>query len=103
MPKYEGPEQVKITAEGKSYIFRPGEITPRIARKVRQTTGMALMKALQDMAETGDIDALSVVMYAAELQTDPSAADFEAIEDSFSYTSEIEVEFPTEEDGNPEP
>lgn len=103
MAKYDGPEQVKITAGGKSYIFRPSEITPRIARRVRQETGMALMTAISALSDSPDLDVLSVICYAAALQTDPDSASLDDIDESFNYTSEITVELPTDEgEGDPE-
>ena len=100
---YEGPKLVIITIDGKKYRYRPGSVTSKIARRVRQHTGSGLINALTAMTETPDIDMLATICYAAALQTDFDTANLDEIDDSLSYDAEIEIEFPdNDDDDDPE-
>ena len=63
---------------------------------------MGLVKALTLMNEEPDLDVLATICFAADLQTDPDNADLEVIDEAFSYASEITIDFPSEEESDPE-
>ena len=101
--KYEGPSIVIIKVAGKEYRYRPGAVTSKIARRVRQQTGGGLLDALTALSETPDIDMLATICYAAALQTDFNTASLDEIDEAFSYDAEIELEFPgSDDDDDPE-
>lgn len=99
------PPNVVIRVGDTFYNFRPGEITARIARRVRQETGMSLVRAQELLAEQPDLDVFATVCFAAALQTDPARASLDEIDEQLSYVSEIEVTVQDAgegDDGDPE-
>lgn len=100
--------EMLITVESETFVFRPSEVTAKIARKVRQATGLSIMRCqamLVDENES-DIDILSTVLYAAALQTSPDRADLDRIDDMLTYAAEVTVEYneldPGGDDAGPE-
>ena len=102
MAEYEGPEQVIIGVGDTKFIFRPGEITPKISRRVRTETGMGLLQALTMLGTEPDIDILAAICFAAAIQTDPDNADLAKIDEAFNYTSDVTLDIVDEEDDDPE-
>ena len=102
MAEYDGPEQVVIGVGDTKYIFRPGEITPKISRKVRSETGMGLLQALTMLGSEPDIDILAAICFAAALQTDFNKADLADIDEAFNYTTDVTLDVTNEEDEDPE-
>jgi len=82
---------IVIVVDGTKYELRPGALTGKIVRKVRETTGRSLQSAMNDLAEDPDLDSLAIVCYAAALQS-RGKADFDKIESSISYSSDITIE-----------
>lgn len=99
----EASEEITINVGDQTFVFRPGEITARISRQVRAAThGLGILKALSTLDTEPDLDILAAICYAAQLQTDPDRADYDKIEESFTYADEITMEVGDEDDDSPE-
>lgn len=100
MPKRPTNTTVTITVDGDhSFTFRSGDITARIARQVRQATGMSLMKAMRLLGEEPDLDVLAAVCYAGALQTNPSYP-FDEIEQLITYDADYDASIDDVEEGD---
>ena len=102
-PRCDAHKRVSREGAWKEYRYRPGAVTSKNARRVRQHTGSGLINALTAMTETPDIDMLATICYAAALQTDFNTASLDEIDEAFSYDADIEIEFPdSDDDDDPE-
>ena len=101
----QGPDQIIIRVGEQTFVFRPAEVTARIARQVRVATGgLGVLGALSALETEPDLDILAAICYAAQLQTDPDGADYAKIEASFTYADEVimEIEDEDKDDDSPE-
>lgn len=89
-------QMIKISVNGDVYEFRPGEMTPRIARLVRQRTGMSAAKAHEQLGSDPDVDVVAVLCYAAALQSDVNA-DWDKLAESMSWLDMPTVEWASDE------
>lgn len=56
---------VRLTIEGVVYEARVGDVTPAIARELRQAIGMGFMGLMNTVAEDPDIDVVSAFVWVA--------------------------------------
>lgn len=60
-------EGVKLTLDGEEFILRRGEVTPEIARAVRQVTGRSFNRLLETLGDDPDIDVIAEAVWVARL------------------------------------
>lgn len=99
-PTYTGPEVMEIGIDGRTFRFRPNEITAKVARRVRQDAGMSIQKAMSLLDTDADIDVLATIAFAGAVQSDPKTADIDDIDNLLSYGSDVTLEFPEEEEAS---
>lgn len=88
---------ITLKVDGERYTFYPERVTAKIARLVRQASGMSIAQASVGFSESPDIDALAVIVYAAALQAGRDVS-FTEIEENITYGSALEVETSEEVD-----
>lgn len=115
MPKPPEPTpSVTLNVPGKDdgddhvFVFRPGDVTPKIARRIRSETGMSILQAQRLLETDPDLDVLATICFAARLIETGTAvlADIEELLD-YDVIQGIEMETPETdpspaEDGDPE-
>lgn len=98
---------MKITIEGESYEVRMGDITPSIAREVRQEFGFGPQRFIATLASDPDVDLLAGFIWLAR-RIRGEYVDLDTVMGGVSYASLLgdDVEFdttgPEELDDSPE-
>jgi hypothetical protein len=58
-------EGVKLTLDGEEYVLRVGDVTPALAREVRNVTGHSFMRLISMLGEDPDIDVIAEAIWVA--------------------------------------
>ena len=56
---------LKITIDGEVHIVRDGDVTPQVARELREASGMSYVRLIQTIRRDPDIDVLSAFVWLA--------------------------------------
>lgn len=56
---------VSLTIDGESYVVRVGDVTPQIARELRNESGMSFMRLIGTVSSDPDIDVISAFVWLA--------------------------------------
>lgn len=83
---------MKIVVGDDEYEFRPDDMTPKVARRVREDTGMSAAAAHRQLSTDPDIDVVAVLCYAAALQSDVDV-DWDKFSDGLSWADVPTVEW----------
>jgi hypothetical protein len=83
---------MKIVVGDDEYEFRPQDMTPKIARRVRLDTGMSAAAAHREMGQDPDIDVVAVLCYAAALQSGANP-NWDKFSEGLSWLDVPEVEW----------
>jgi hypothetical protein len=82
---------MKIEWEGRTYLIREADLTPRDIAALRRETGFAGWLGLSVEAQRGfDLDVLAALLWLAR-RTSGETVSFESVLDEMSYTADINI------------
>jgi hypothetical protein len=98
---------MKIEVDGRTYVVRESDLTPRDIAALRRETGFAGWIGLTQEAQRGfDLDVLAALVWLAR-RIDGDTASYETVLDEMSYEADLNVSVedkrtPAEGEGSPE-
>lgn len=82
---------MQIEYEGKTYLVRESDLTPRLVADIRRQTGFAGWTGLAQEAQRGfDLDVLAALIWLARRLEGEQVA-FDAVLDGMSYDADLKV------------
>lgn len=84
-------EAVGIRIDGVDYVINPNDITGSVERRIRQVIGKGFVEIQTALQEHPGIDLLGEFMWAVRYANGERDLDLDAVLDSVSYGSDVEV------------
>lgn len=83
---------MRIEVDGRTYVVREADLTPRDVAALRRETGFAGWVGLAAEAQRGfDLDVLAALVWLARRIDGELTVSYESVLDSLSYQSELNV------------
>lgn len=96
---------LRITLDGEVYEVRVGDVTPEIARGVRQHHGVSFMRLMDQLVQDPDVDAIAAFVWTAR-RLRGEAVDFEDVTVTYAQLLsdgfDVDVPGAPSEDADPE-
>lgn len=98
---------MRIDYDGRSYVVRESDLTPRLIAELRRETGFAGWVGLASEAQRGfDLDVLAALIWLTR-RIEGETVTFEAVLDGMRYDADMDITVedqrePTEGDNSPE-